>query len=64
MPADLADKITRDVQTVLAQPETRAKLAAAGVALFEDNQANFKRFFVAEIDKWRNVVKKTNLKLE
>jgi len=64
MPADLADKISRDVQTVLAQPETRAKLAAAGVALFEDSRANFQRFFVAEIDKWRNVVKKTNLKLE
>ena len=64
MPADLADKISRDVQTVLAQPETRAKLAAAGVALFEDSRANCQRFFVAEIDKWRNVVKKTNLKLE
>ena len=64
MPADFADKISRDVQTVLAQPETRAKLAAAGVALFEDSRANFQRFFVAEIDKWRNVVKKTNLKLE
>ena len=52
------------VQTVLAQPETRGKLQSVGVELFEDNQANFRGFFVAEIEKWRNVVKAANLKLE
>jgi hypothetical protein len=31
---------------------------------FEDNQANFRGFFVAEIEKWRKVVKAANLKLE
>ena len=60
----LGERIARDVQAVLALPATRDKLAGAGVALFEDNQANFRRFFIAEIEKWRNVVKKTNLKLE
>jgi tripartite-type tricarboxylate transporter receptor subunit TctC len=49
---------------VLAQPETRDKLQSVGVELFEDNQANFRGFFVAEIEKWRKVVKAANLKLE
>ena len=49
---------------VVAQPETRAKLQSVGVELFEDNQANFRGFFVAEIEKWRKVVKAANLKLE
>ena len=62
--AALGERIARDVQAVLALAATREKLAGAGVALFEDNQANFRRFFVAEIEKWRNVVRKTNLKLE
>jgi tripartite-type tricarboxylate transporter receptor subunit TctC len=62
--ADLAARIARDVQAVLALPETREKLQGAGVALFEDNQENFRRFFHTEIEKWRNVVKKANLKLE
>jgi len=29
-----------------------------------DNQANFKKFFHADIEKWKNLVKATNLKLE
>jgi len=49
---------------VLKQPETRENLAKVGVALFEDNQANFRKFFHADIEKWKNLVKSTNLKLE
>jgi tripartite-type tricarboxylate transporter receptor subunit TctC len=56
--------IANDVGTVLKQPETRANLAKVGVALFEDNQANFRKFFAADIEKWKNLVKSTNLKLE
>ena len=62
--AALAARIARDIQAVLAQPDTREKLAGAGVALFEDNQENFRRYFHSEIEKWRIVVKKANLKLE
>jgi len=51
-------------RTVLKQPETRANLAKVGVALFEDNQANFIKFLPPDIEKWRNLVKSTNLKLE
>jgi len=61
---ELSERIARDVQAVLAQHETREKLQAVGVELFEDNQTNFRRFFLAEIEKWRNVVHTANLKLE
>lgn len=61
---DLALRISTDIQSVLALAETRDKLQGAGASLFEDNQANFKRFFAAEIEKWRGVVKQANLKLE
>ena len=56
--------IASDVETVLKQPDTREKLAKVGVALFEDNQASFRRFFSADIAKWKALVKSTNLKLE
>jgi tripartite-type tricarboxylate transporter receptor subunit TctC len=64
LPQDLGARIARDVETVLKQPDTRERLAKVGVALFEDNQANFQRFFRADIEKWKNLVKSTNLKLE
>jgi tripartite-type tricarboxylate transporter receptor subunit TctC len=61
---ELGARIARDVETVLKQPETREMLQKSGAALFEDNQANFKKFFRADIEKWKNLVKRTNLKLE
>jgi tripartite-type tricarboxylate transporter receptor subunit TctC len=60
----LAARIARDVEAVLKQPDTRERLAKAGASLFEDNQENFKRFFHADIEKWKDLVKKTGLKLE
>src|SRR5437773_2394927 len=61
---ELGARIAADIQHVLALAETRERLEKAGASLFEDNQASFKRFFHFEIEKWRNVVKKANLKLE
>jgi tripartite-type tricarboxylate transporter receptor subunit TctC len=63
-PPELSARIARDIQTVLAQPETRERLQATGAELFEADQAAFRRFFAADIEKWRNVVKAANLKLE
>jgi tripartite-type tricarboxylate transporter receptor subunit TctC len=60
----LAARISRDIGTVLAQPETRAALDKAGATLFTDSQENFKKFFHADIEKWRNLVASTHLKLE
>lgn len=64
VPADLAARIAGDVRKVLSLSETREKLQGAGVSLFEDSHENFKKFFPAEVAKWRDVVKKANLKLE
>jgi tripartite-type tricarboxylate transporter receptor subunit TctC len=64
LPADLSAKIGKDIQAVMALPETREKLAGASVAVWEDSQANFRRAFLADIAKWRDVVKRTGLKLE
>ncbi|HYL23700.1 MAG TPA: tripartite tricarboxylate transporter substrate binding protein [Burkholderiales bacterium] len=60
----LGAKIAADIRATLAQPETAEKLAGASVTLWESDQPAFKRFFAAEIEKWREVVKKANLKLE
>jgi tripartite-type tricarboxylate transporter receptor subunit TctC len=60
----LASRIAKEIEAVVAQPDTKAKLESAGVSLFQDNQANFDRYYHSEIAKWRNVVKKANLKLE
>jgi tripartite-type tricarboxylate transporter receptor subunit TctC len=60
----LGAKIAADIRATLAQPETAEKLAGASVTLWESDQPAFKRFFAAEIQKWRDVVKKGNLKFD
>ena len=64
VPAEVAGRIASDVEKVMALPETREKLAGASVTVWAGNQAEFKRFFAADIAKWRDVVKKANLKLD
>jgi len=64
MSQELATKIASDIEKVMALPETREKLSGASVTVWAGNQAEFKRFFPAEIVKWRDVVKRANLKLE
>ena len=61
---ELGARIARDVEAVLKQPDAREMLQKSGASLFEDSQENFKKFFHADIEKWRNLVKRTNLKLE
>ena len=61
---DLAARIAGDIETVLRRPETREKMRGAGVSLFEADHGTFKRYFLEEVEKWRGVVKKANLKLE
>jgi tripartite-type tricarboxylate transporter receptor subunit TctC len=60
----LVSRIAKDIEAVVAQPDTKAKLQSAGVSLFQDSQAGFERYYHSEIAKWRDVVQKTHLKLE
>jgi tripartite-type tricarboxylate transporter receptor subunit TctC len=60
----LAARIGKEIESVVAQPDTRAKLESVGVSVFQDNQANFDRYFHSEIAKWRDVVARTHLKLD
>jgi tripartite-type tricarboxylate transporter receptor subunit TctC len=64
VPAELAARIAGDIEKVMLLPETREKLAGASVTVYTSRQAEFKRFFSEEIEKWRDVVRKANLRLE
>lgn len=64
VPAELASRIAADIEKVMSLHETHEKLAGASVTVWAGNQADFKRAFSADIAKWRDVVKKANLKLD
>ncbi len=64
MPADLAARINRDVDELLASPALKDKFAKQGAQPGSLSQPEFTRFVATEIDKWSAVVKRANIPQE
>jgi tripartite-type tricarboxylate transporter receptor subunit TctC len=57
IPADVAKKLSDTLQTVLAKPEVREKLANAGIDMAPEDSATLARTIDNEIKKWSEWVK-------
>jgi tripartite-type tricarboxylate transporter receptor subunit TctC len=64
MPEDLAARINRDVNAVLAMPAVKDKFASLGADAGALSQPDFTRFVDAEIDKWAGVVRRAGIQPE
>ena len=64
LPAGIADKINRDVNTVLAMPDVQERLDTYGAEDGGGSREKFARFISSEIDKWGRVVKDGNVKVD
>ncbi len=60
----LADKINRDVNTVLAMPDVQAQLETYGAEDGGGSREKFSQFVASEQAKWARVVKEGNVKVE
>ena len=63
-PADVVDKINRDVQRVLAMPDVNERMAALGAEPMPMSPAEFDRFMHAEMDDAAKVVKAAAIKVQ
>ena len=63
-PADIVDKLNREINAVLADPALKTKLAEFGAIVMTGSPADFKAFIATEIEKWSKVVKFANIKPE
>src|SRR5580692_7045215 len=61
-PADIIDKLNRDINAGLADATFKAKLAALGGQPFPGTPADFGKFVAAETKKWGKVVRKAGVK--
>lgn len=64
IPPDAAKKLEDTLQAVLAKPDVRDKLAAAGIDMDPQNAATLARTIDTEISKWRGWVKTANIQPE
>jgi tripartite-type tricarboxylate transporter receptor subunit TctC len=63
-PPEVIALLARTVAEVLAEPETRQRFANDGASVGSGTQAEFGAFVKREIDKWRGVVQRANVKVE
>jgi tripartite-type tricarboxylate transporter receptor subunit TctC len=63
-PADIVDKLNREINAALTDPKMRAKFAEIGGEPLAGSSSEFGHFIAAETEKWGKVVKFTGLKPE
>jgi len=63
-PADVVDKLNREVNAILAEPQARKRLAALGASLLPGTPADFGQLLTDETEKWRKVIRFANIKAE
>jgi tripartite-type tricarboxylate transporter receptor subunit TctC len=62
MPADVVERIARDVQRAVQAPEVRERMAALGAEPMPMSPAEFKAFVKSELDANRSVVQAAGIK--
>jgi tripartite-type tricarboxylate transporter receptor subunit TctC len=56
-PAEIVDKLNRDINAALADPKIKAQLTDLGATVLSTSPAEFGKFIATEIEKWAKVVK-------
>jgi tripartite-type tricarboxylate transporter receptor subunit TctC len=56
-PADIIDRLNRDINAILADSQITARLRDLGGAMFAGSPADFERFLIEDTAKWAKAVK-------
>jgi tripartite-type tricarboxylate transporter receptor subunit TctC len=62
-PAEIIDKLNREVNAALADPRVKARFADLGGMALAGSPAEFGRFIADETEKWGKVIRAANIKL-
>jgi tripartite-type tricarboxylate transporter receptor subunit TctC len=63
-PAEVIDKLNNEINAVAADPLRKARLAGLGIASMSMTSAAFGKLIADETEKWGNVIRALNIKLE
>jgi tripartite-type tricarboxylate transporter receptor subunit TctC len=63
-PAEIVEKLSREVNAILAEPATKARLAELGASLLPGSPADFGKLVADETEKWGKVIRFAGIKAE
>ena len=63
-PTEIVDKLNKEVNAALADPNMKARLADLGGAVLPGSPADFAKLIAEEIEKWGKVIRAANIKAE
>jgi tripartite-type tricarboxylate transporter receptor subunit TctC len=63
-PAEIIEKLNKDINVVLIDPKLKAQLAGLGATALAGSPAEFGKFVADETEKWGKVVKFAGLKAD
>jgi tripartite-type tricarboxylate transporter receptor subunit TctC len=63
-PPEIIDKLNKELNTGLADPTVRAKLASYGAELLVGSPADYGKLIAEETEKWGKVIRAANIKPE
>jgi tripartite-type tricarboxylate transporter receptor subunit TctC len=63
-PAAIIDKLNTEINASVAEPDTRARLVGLGVRPLSMTSAEFGKLIADDTEKWREVIRSANIKIE
>lgn len=63
-PREIVERVTREIRAIVAKPEVREKILAAGTEPVGNSSEEFSAFVKTEVVKWADVVKKSGAKVD
>jgi tripartite-type tricarboxylate transporter receptor subunit TctC len=63
-PPEIVEKLNREMNAALAEPDIEARFADLGVAPLAGSPADFGKFIAAEAEKWSKVIRAANIRVE
>ena len=63
-PADIIDRLNKEINAGLADPQIKARIADLGYTAFANSPADFGKFVVEYTEKWAKVIRAANIRAE
>jgi tripartite-type tricarboxylate transporter receptor subunit TctC len=61
---EIIDKLNKEINAALADPETKARIADPGNTIFQSSPAEFGKLVASDTEKWAKVIAVANIKAE